>query len=366
MSKRIMSILMALSLLCGCGKTAAETPKLPEEQEIVSEVTEETEPRKISTDWDRYQLSFQLTESKILTQYGHRIFRQQVGWLDVEWIIDLEEETPLSPEELYAIYKKAPKESTAGSYSGVYYPMKNGTEHHFYLSDGKYQICLIGFAEYADWTQASYEEEIATMEIQQGDFHRSFSLSDDEAAKLFMEKMETMDILLDYTSRQDYSAIPLDGLDTVTVPCNSYRMLDPGPWLTTTYDAVFAEVTEENFGEDFPWSSTEDIRDTIRRICGSEYTALESYILGDDSPAFRDIGDELYFNSDYNQGWMLTTRDMSESWDMDTLEILQEENGKMYLYLERLNDGRRKVLIILTKDTDGQWYIHEDCLALTY
>ena len=265
MWKRVLALLLVLCLFAGCSKTTEETqpeevPTLPQVQDTV-----EIDPQNIPMDWNQYQLSFQLTDS-LLEQWRNHVFRQQVGWLEVKWIRDLSEEDAISDESLTAYYKKKGEISHAGNYEGKCFSLKSATEKHFYLSDGNYQIYLIGYAQYSDYKQEDYEKQIESLQIDKGDFTQKFSLSKEELKQSLTEIMKNLDMILEYCARTDFTAYSTENLDVVMVPCRHYHMADEGPWLYMTEDYPFAEVTKEQWGEDFQWNSTADIAEDILKI----------------------------------------------------------------------------------------------------
>ena len=365
MRKRVFALLLALCLLVGCSKTTEETqpeevPTLPQVQDTV-----EIDPQNIPMDWNQYQLSFQPTDS-LLEQWRNHIFRQQVGWLEVKWIRDLSEEDAISDESLTAYYKKKGEISHAGNYEGKCFSLKNATEKHFYLSDGSYQIYLIGYAQYSEYKQEDYEKEIGSLQIEKGDFTQKFSLSKEELQQSLTEIMKNLDMILEYCARTDFTAYSTENLDVVMVPCRHYHMADEGPWLYMTEDYPFAEVTKEQWGEDFPWNSTADIAEDILEIYYDLSTSddLKSELLSTDFPAFKDIKGKLYFNTAF--GSRMTERNMIETWNMDSIELLEEIDGTVYFRIDRNNDGRKVALLSVRQNADGQWRLGGKNYTLYY
>lgn len=365
MRKRVFALLLALCLLVGCSKATEETqpeeiPTLPQVQDTV-----EIDPQNIPMDWNQYQLSFQLTDS-LLEQWRNHIFRQQVGWLEVKWIRDLSEEDAISDESLTAYYRKKGEASKAGNYEGTCFSLKNATEKHFYLSDGNYQIHLIGYAQYSDYKQEDYEKQIASLQIDKGDFTQKFSLSKEELQQSLTEIMKNLDMILEYCSRTDFTAYSTENLDVVMIPCRHYHMADEGPWVYVTEDYPFSEVTKEQWGEDFPWNSTADIAEDILEIYYDLSTSddLKSELLSTDFPAFKDIKGKLYFNTAF--GSRMTERNMIETWNMDSIELLEEIDGTVYFRIDRNNDGRKVALLSVRQNADGQWRLGGKNYTLYY
>ena len=365
MRKRVFALLLALCLLVGCSKATEETqpeevPTLPQVQDTV-----EIDPQNIPMDWNQYQLSFQLTDS-LLEQWRNHIFRQQVGWLEVKWIRDLSEEDAISDESLTAYYKKKGEISHAGNYEGKCFSLKNATEKHFYLSDGSYQIYLIGYAQYSEYKQEDYEKEIGSLQIEKGDFTQKFSLSKEELQQSLTEIMKNLDMILEYCARTDFTAYSTENLDVVMVPCRHYHMADEGPWLYMTEDYPFAEVTKEQWGEDFQWNSTADIAEDILKIYYDLSTSddLKSELLDTDFPAFRDIKGKLYFNTAHIS--RMSDRNMTETWNMDSIELLKEVDGTVYFRIDRNNDDRKVALLSVRQNTEGQWRLSGKNYTLYY
>ena len=365
MRKRVFALLLALCLLVGCSKATEETQPeevltLPQAQDVV-----EIDPQNIPMDWNQYQLSFQLTDS-LLEQWRNHIFRQQVGWLEVKWIRDLSEEDAISDESLTAYYKKKGEISHAGNYEGKCFSLKNATEKHFYLSDGSYQIYLIGYAQYSEYKQEDYEKEIGSLQIEKGDFTQKFSLSKEELQQSLTEIMKNLDMILEYCARTDFTAYSTENLDVVMVPCRHYHMADEGPWLYMTEDYPFAEVTKEQWGEDFQWNSTADIAEDILKIYYDLSTSddLKSELLDTDFPAFRDIKGKLYFNTAHIS--RMSDRNMTETWNMDSIELLKEVDGTVYFRIDRNNDDRKVALLSVRQNTEGQWRLSGKNYTLYY
>ena len=365
MRKRVFALLFALCLLVGCSETTEptqpeEVPTLPQVQDVV-----EIDPQNIPMDWNQYQLSFQLTDS-LLEQWRNHIFRQQVGWLEVKWIRDLSEEDAITDESLTAYYKKKGEISHAGNYEGKCFSLKSATEKHFYLSDGNYQIYLIGYAQYSDYKQEDYEKEIASLHIEKGDFAQKLSLSKEELQRSLTEIMKTLDMILEYSTRTDFQAISTEDLDVVMLPCRYLHMAEEGPWVYVTEDYPFAEVTKEQWGEDFPWNSTADIAEDILEIYYDLSTSddLKSELLSTDFPAFKDIKGKLYFNTAF--GSRMTERNMIETWNMDSIELLEEIDGTVYFRIDRNNDGRKVALLSVRQNAYGQWRLGGKNYTLYY
>jgi len=365
MRKRVFALLFALCLLVGCSETTEptqpeEVPTLPQAQDVV-----EVDPQHLPMDWNQYQLSFQLTDS-LLEQWRNHIFRQQVGWLEVKWIRDLREADAITDESLTAYYHKKGEASKAGNYEGLCFSLKNATEKHFYLSDSNYQIHLIGYAQYSDHSQAGYEKEIASLHIEKGNFSEKFSLSKDELQQSLTEIMKTLDMILEYSARTDFQAISTEDLDVVMLPCRYLHMAEEGPWVYVTEDYPFAEVTKEQWGDDFPWSSTADIAEDILKIYSdlSVSDDLKSELLSTDFPAFKDIKGKLYFNTAF--GSRMPERNMIETWNMNSIELLEEIDGTVYFRIDRNNDGRKVALLSVRQNADGQWRLSGKNYTLYY
>lgn len=354
MSRKIISIILALCLLCGCAKTEAEVPAEESTPQVQEVVKEEAKPREVVMDWEKYRVNFALYDG-MLEQHGHLIYRQRVGWLEVKWIIDLAEETAWSIEELEALYGRKGQSSQTGAYSGLRFGQKNGIEQHFYLSDGNYQVHLVGYAQYSDYTADDFEKEIASMKIEKGDFAQDFGVSKEELTAEFAEMMKNLDIIMDYIVRKDFTAMDLDGLKTEVIPLSYMKMADPGPWLDVTSDVLFAEVTAKNFGEDFPWTNTAELRESMMEVyCTLNDTGLlGSELLVDRMIAFRDVHGTLFFNTTYLS--MIKDQDMTELWDMDSIELLEEVDGTIAFRIDRKNSTRKITLLTVKQNDEGEW-----------
>ncbi len=315
--------------------------------ETVEGLEEQTQEDSLQTDWSKYKLSY----NGGLTVYKNKLFYDNFHCqAEVLWIRDLTEEKPFTKEQVASLLGRC-FTTKIGQYCGWY----KGTQ--YILSDDSYQFCINYYPKQPlFWTTEDLTYLLENLNIQKGDYPQNFTATQEEIARVFQTIMSRYDAILEYED-MDYTEIPLDELNTVLIPCRVLHWDMDGNPKIQEQEVLYAEVTEEVWGHDFPWSSTEDIASDILDVfidldIGWQ---LSSYLLKGDPPAFQDIDGKLYFSTIYRRSMFFQRQ--SDIWNYDSVELLEEKEGVIYFNIEDVN--RNTALRAIKKNAESQWVLVE-------